>query len=370
MRPASLSSSGLPRGSTQLRCAGAQHPPARRFGKLDPDAFGAVSLDESSILKSFAGVTKRKLVEAFRHTPYRLAATATPAPNDVMELGNHAEFLGIMTSGEMLTRWFIADQSAMGTYRLKGHAVKGFWRWVASWARCAATPSDLGFSDEGYILPPLSQREHVVAADRSVDTGGALFRMPRSSATDLHRERRLTADARADCMASLVSAEADEIWAVWVDTDYEAEACREALPGIVEVHGQMREEEKAERLVAFSEGQVQRLLTKPKIAGFGLNLQVCARTGFLGMSYSFESYYQALRRFWRFGQDRPVDAHAVVADTELAALATVRAKAADHERMKIEMNRAMAEAMAPDGGLAAYLPAQPLRLPAFLTAGG
>jgi hypothetical protein len=175
-----------------------------RLGKFDPTVFGGVILDESSILKSFTGKTTKALIEAFARTPYRLCCTATPAPNDHMELGTHSEFLGVMRQNMMLQRWFIHDSMDTGTWRMKGHATTDFWSWVASWARCISKPSDIGLSDDGYVLPELDVRRHVIASDRSIDRGeekegqGRLFRMPDTSATSIHREKRMTTDVRAD----------------------------------------------------------------------------------------------------------------------------------------------------------------------------
>ena len=184
-----------------------------RLDRFDLDAFGGVVLDEASVIKNFTGVTTRRLIEAFARTPFRLSATATPAPNDHMELGQQAQFLGAMNSNEMLSRWFVTDQREMGRYRLKRAAVRPFWEWVASWARCVSKPSDLGFSDDGYVLPDLRVGRHVVHADRSADAGaerdgqGRLFRMPDLSATAIHREKRLTAQARAEQVAAMVALE-------------------------------------------------------------------------------------------------------------------------------------------------------------------
>ena len=343
-----------------------------RLEGVNPDLWGGVILDESSILKSFTGKTTRKLIEAFSRTPYRLAASATPAPNDHTELGQHSEFLGVMRAPEMLSRWFIADQTNAGRYRLKKPAVRPYWDWVASWARCVSKPSDLGFSDDGFELPPLNLQRHVVAADRSIDAGsektgqGLLFRIPDVSATSIHREKRLTSEARAARVAELVSAEPGEAWVIWVETDYDADAVMAVLPEAVEVRGSMSVERKEERLTAFTSGEVRILVTKPSIAGYGLNWQHCARMAFMGLSFSYESFYQAVRRCWRFRQLRPVDAHVVCADTEEAAWQVVSRKAGDHDTMKREMTAAMARAARHSAVLATYHPEQEARIPAWL----
>jgi superfamily II DNA or RNA helicase len=343
-----------------------------RLDRFDPADYAGVILDESSILKSFTGKTAQKLIESFASTRYRLAGTATPAPNDHTELGTHSAFLSVMRRQEMLMRWFTHDSANTAEWRLKGHAAAPFWDWVASWARCVSKPSDLGFSDDGFILPPLNLQQHIVRADRSVDAGeeddgqGRLFRMPNRSATAIHKEKRLTADARAEIVASLVSGNSTEPVCIWVDTDYEADAVKAAVPDAKEVRGSMPIDRKEETLDAFSKGELRILLTKPSIAGFGLNWQHCATTVFAGVNFSYESFYQAVRRFWRFGQKRAVAAHMVCADTELEIAAAVTRKAGDHDRMKREMAAAMKRAVL-SVSLDSYHPDQEARLPAWLS---
>nr|USU32949.1 DEAD/DEAH box helicase [Methylobacterium sp. OTU13CASTA1] len=343
-----------------------------RLERFDLDAFGGVILDESSIIKNYTGVTTRRLIEAFARTPFRLSATATPAPNDHMELGQQAQFLGAMNSNEMLSRWFVTDQQQMGRYRIKRAAVRPFWEWVSSWARCVSKPSDLGFPDEGYDLPELKTCRHVVYADREADAGqekdgqARLFRMPDLSATSIHREKRLTAQARAERIAAVVALEPGEAWVIWCDTDYEADALALAIPDAVEVRGSMRPEVKEERLDAFSQGRIRILISKPSVAGFGLNWQHCARMAFVGLSFSYEAYYQAVRRCWRFGQTRPVHVHVACADTEAAIGNVVARKANDHEAMKREMTAAMARASRTSAVLEDYRPALKTALPAWM----
>lgn len=345
-----------------------------RLDRFDADRFGGVILDESSILKSFTGKTTRRLIDAFAQTPFRLCCTATPAPNDHTELGTHAEFLGVMRREEMLPIWFINDTADTGTWRIKGHARANFWSWVASWARCVSKPSDLGFDDGAFALPELSINHHEVAADRMVDAGGEkggqgrLFRIPDTSATSIHAEKRLTIADRATHVARIVGAEPNEPWIVWVDTDYEADAIKAVLPDAVEVRGSMKPEEKEQRLVAFSEGRTRVLLTKSSIAGFGLNWQHCARQCFAGISFSYEAWYQAVRRSWRFGQTRPVHVHVVCADTERAIWTVVERKAGDHEAMKREMVAAMRRAMRAETSRKLYTPNQEATLPAWIGA--
>lgn len=341
--------------------------------------FAGAILDESSILKSFAGVTTRKLITAFSSTPYRLCCTATPAPNDHTELGTHAEFLGVMRRDEMLPRWFINDtMTASQHWRLKGHAVADFWRWVASWARCVSMPSDLGFDDGGYALPGIETFQHVVEADRTIDAGEEvrgkfigqhrLFRMPETSATSIHKEKRLTIDDRADLVAECIDSDPEEPWIVWCDTDYEAEAVIERIPGAEEVRGSHTLLQKEARLDAFTRGDLRVLVTKPSIAGYGLNWQHCARMAFAGLSFSYENYYQAVRRCWRFGQQREVEVHIAMADTEAAIKRVLDRKAGDHAAMKREMQRAMRFAHQAHQRKTSYQPQKEAALPAWLSA--
>lgn len=310
---------------------------------FDPGYFGGVILDESSILKSFMGTTKRRLIEMFARTPFRTAWTATPAPNDVMELGNHAEFLDVPGHNEMLARWFINDTMEAGAYRLKGHAEADFWRWVASWAVSLSKPSDLGYSDEGYELPPLRVHHEVVDVD--VVEGresGYLFRMPSLSAVGMHDEKRLTAEARAARVAELVRSKPGS-WVVWTDTNYEADALKAALPEASELRGDEPVSAKTAKIEAFADGRERIIITKPKIASLGLNWQHAANQAFVGLSYSYEAFYQAIRRSWRFGQANEVNAHVVAAETEGEILRAIQTKQREHETMKQAMVRAIAE---------------------------
>ena len=311
-----------------------------RLHLLDPDAFGSVSLDESGILKNFSGATTRALIAAFAGHRFRLCATATPAPNDHMELGTHAEFLGMMSSTEMLSRWFINDTStASQQWRLKGHAARHFWDWMATWARCADTPADLGYDAAQFILPELKVIRHAVSGDVRAPAG-VLF-VQELSATTMHDIKRQTADARAIAVAELVAAEPDEPWIVWVDTDYEADAMAARLPDAVEVRGSMNADKKELNLARFATCEARVIITKASVAGFGLNWQHCARMAFVGRSFSYEAWFQAVRRCWRFGQKRPVHVHLAVAEGEDQIGRVIDRKAADH----VTMQRAMAAAM-------------------------
>lgn len=315
-----------------------------RLQKLDPSTFGAVVLDESSILKSYGGKTRAMLQDAFSGTAYKLAATATPSPNDHTELGNHAEFLGIMRQQEMLSKWFINDTStASQEWRLKGHAASDFWQFMASFSRCATLPSDLGGDDDGYVLPPIVERIHTVAADRSENVAdGMLFRIPEMSATSFHAEKRLTLSDRCKMAAEL--ANHDKPVTVWCETNEESEMLSIMIDGAIEVHGSLDPDEKERRILGFLDGQYRVLVTKPKLAGFGLNLQHCAHAIFASISFSYEQHYQAKRRSHRFGQTQQVVNDIVLSDTEASILAVINEKAAKHAEMKQAMASAMKQA--------------------------
>lgn len=325
-----------------------------RLHLFDAQQFAGVVLDESSILKSFSGKTKQQLCQTFSQTPYRLACTATPAPNDYMELGNHAEFLGIMPQGQMLARWFINDTANTGDWRLKGHAVESFWEWVATWAVCASKPSDLGGDDTRYILPPLTQRVHVVQVERppNIETG-FLFGHAELSATNIHADKRATLEDRVAKAVEL--SQTGDHCLIWCESNAESEALAKAIPGAVEVVGSDDADKKAEAaewfcgykcickteecVCGFKSGG-RTLISKSSIFGFGLNFQHCNHVIFSSLSYSYESFYQAIRRTWRFGQKRPVHVDAIIADSEQGVWRTVKEKMDNHELMKSAMRAA------------------------------
>lgn len=340
-----------------------------RLDHLTVDSFGAVALDESSILKSMMGAKSKALRAQFAGHRWRMSATATPAPNDHMELGQQCEFLGVMPSADMLVRWFINDSADTGTWRLKGHAVADFWRWVASWARVAGHPRDLGDDMPGFDLPELRVIRHHV--ESGAEFTGSLFGPEDVSATNLHAIKRETAEVRARKVADLVEYTA-EPWVVWVDTDYEADALMRLIGetvDVAEVRGSHPVEWKERALSGFDDGTVRVLVTKPSICGFGLNWQHCANVAFMGRSFSYESWYQAVRRCWRFGQQRQVEVHLVVAEGEDQIGRVIDRKASDHVRMKAAMVAAMREAMqGPAAQRVAYNPTHEGRLPRWMVA--
>ena len=297
-----------------------------RMHRFDPSIFGGVVLDESSIIKHHDARTFSTLTAAFRETPFRLCATATPAPNDWTELGTHAEFLGICKRQEMLAEFFTHDGGDTSVWRLKGHARHVFWRWVCSWGALIRRPSDLGFDDGLYALPPLHMHEHTVGTE--MPTNGMLFASEAQTLSERRDARRQSlADRVADC-ASIVNADA-EPWVVWCDLNAEGDALRAAIPGAVEIRGADDADVKEQRLRDFAEGRIRVLISKPSICGFGLNWQHCARMAFVGVTDSFEAYYQAVRRSWRFGQKRDVHVHVFASSAEGAVVSNLRRKERD-----------------------------------------
>lgn len=313
-----------------------------RIHKFDLSRFVGVVLDESSILKSYTGKIKRQLCDSFRNTPFKLCCTATPAPNDLLELGNHCDFLNAMPSNEMIARWFVNDSMAAGSYRLKKHAARDYWRWVASWAISISKPSDLGYPDDGFELPPLEVTQHVVESDEMKAPPGMLFNAAAISATNLHAEKRCTANDRAIAVAEVVNA-STETFVCWCDTNYEADELTKLIPGCVEVRGADAIRQKEQRIDAFSRGDARVIVTKPDIAGHGLNWQHCHNQCFIGLSYSFEKFYQAVRRSWRYGQRSPVRVRVFQTEGEAAISSIVFSKQDAHSRMKSEMTDAMKE---------------------------
>jgi len=338
---------------------------------FDLSAFGGVILDESSILKSSTGHYRNELVRQCASIPFRLAATATPAPNDFMELGNHAEFLGIMSYTDMLSTFFVHDGGETQKWRLKGHAENDFWRWMASWAVMLRQPSDLGYADDGYALPPLNQVHHTVRPELFAGAEGLLLPAGGSTLQERIKARRESVGDRVAYAIALTPTDRPFVW--WCNLNAESEAVAKGIPDAVEVRGSDSEDEKERKLIAFSEGRIRVLVTKPSICGFGMNWQHCADTGFVGLNDSFEQVYQATRRFWRFGQTQPVNVHFIAADTEGAVVANLRRKEADADRMAAAMVRHMAGLSTrqingqvrdrPD-----YDPQQPMQIPSWLGA--
>lgn len=279
--------------------------------RFDPATLDAVVLDEASILKQSAGKTRTLLIEHFKGVPYRLACTATPAPNDPEELTNQAEFLGVMSRVNMLAAYFVHDQDG---WRPKGHARGPMFEWMATWALAVRRPSDMGYPDDDYVLPGLEIRSHLLPVE--IEQEGQLFATDLGGVGGRAEVRRSTLTARCETVAELVAAEPGEPWVLWCGLNDEADLLADLIPGAVNVKGSMSPEEKARELLAFADGDTRVLITKPSMAAFGLNWQHCARMAFVGLSDSYEAYYQAIRRCFRYGQHRVVEAHVVLSELE------------------------------------------------------
>lgn len=335
--------------------------------RFDAEAFGAVVLDESSILKSHDGKTRGRLIAQFQQTPMRLCCTATPAPNDIAELANHAEFLGILTRPEMLATFFVHDDDG---WRLKGHAREPFFRWLASWGMSLKRPSDLGYSDDGYDLPALSIEPVILPVEYTPP--GQLFFTELKGITDRTHVRRETLWTRAAAAADLVNADQGEPWLVWCGLNDESAALESLIIGAEVVQGSQSPDEKTDLLMGFTEGRIRVLVTKPSIAGHGMNWQHCRRMVFVGLGDSYEQYYQAIRRCWRYGQERPVTAYVVLTEPEEAIYQNVLRKEREAEMVGRELVKHVAAferaEIGHDRQHDVYEPAVSMRLPAWLGA--
>lgn len=318
---------------------------------FNPADFAGVAADESSILKSFDGARRGEITVFMRKVPYRLLDTATAAPNDYIELGTSSEALGYLGYMDMLNRFFKNDlnNSASGRmrgevikWRFKGHAEQPFWRWVCSWARALRKPSDLGFDDSRFILPPLNEREHLVEAKTIPE--GMLFALPAAGLKEQREERRRSMQERCEKVAQLVNGTGAPAL-VWCHLNEEGDTLEELIPDAVQVSGKDSDDAKEEKLMAFADGKARVLVTKPKIGAWGLNFQHCSHVTFFP-SHSFEQYYQGVRRCWRFGQDKPVTVDIITTEGERGVLKNLQRKAAQADTMfsslVAEMNAALA----------------------------
>lgn len=297
---------------------------------LDPSVFEAVVLDESSILKHVDSKTRQLVTGRFASIPKRLACTATPAPNDVAELCNHAEFLGMMSRREMLAAFFVHDEIG---WRLKGHASGPMYRWMSEWSVALRTPSDLGYDDTGYVLPELRITPEVV--DVEIQPDGQLFATDLGGIGGRSRVRRQTMSARIQRTADIVND--DHQWIVWCGMNDEANEVTALTKGAVNVHGSMAAQDKADIFEAFQDGAIRVLVTKPSIAGFGMNFQQCSRMVFVGIGDSYETYHQSIRRCYRFGQTEPVDVRIVVSALEQQIITNVQRKESEAAESMSEM---------------------------------
>jgi hypothetical protein len=343
-----------------------------RMDAFQFDRFAGLTLDESSILKALDGKTKQTIIDVSQPIPFRLACTATPAPNDYVELGNHAEFLGVMTRAEMLSMYFVHDGGSTQDWRIKGHAEADFWRWVCSWAVMLRRPSDLGYPDDGFVLPPLEIHEHVVAVDHTIARkAGMLFAMEAVTLQEQRAVRRGSIDERVALAASIC--DDGQQWLMWVGLNDEGDALTAAISGAVQVSGNDTPEHKIQAALDFQSGKVRVLVSKGSIFGFGLNFQNAHKMAFVGIGHSYEQFYQSVRREWRFGQQHPVDAHIIITETEGRVAANLKRKEADAKVMADAMLTHMrdiqsAEIKGTQRTMTGYDPAVPMVIPAWLTA--
>ncbi len=334
---------------------------------FDATEFICVILDESSILKSFNSKTKQLIIDKFQNTPYRFAFTATPSPNDYMELGNHSEFLGVMTRTEMLATYFVHDSGDTVKWRLKGHAESKFWEWLATWAVVMKTPADLGYESEGYDLPPLNIETIFVESPRDIET---LFPDFASTLSERREARKESLSKRVEKAAELVNS-SDEQWLVWCDFNAESEALARQIDMSVEVKGSDKPEHKERSAVDFANGDIKALVSKSSIYGFGMNWQNCHNIIFCGLSDSYEQFYQAVRRCWRFGQKNPVNVYVIISEREESVLMNIRRKQADADRMSENMVKLTSEIVKSEIKRTTritedYTPTEPIKLPEWM----
>ncbi len=300
---------------------------------FDDVKFDGIVLDESGILKSYAGKMRNAIIDRSQSIPFRLACSATPAPNDFMEIGNHAEFLGVMSYNEMLATFFVHDGGDTSKWRLKGHAETKFWKWLASWGCFLNTPSDLGYSDEGFVLPPLIDHQHIVESGPS---DGALFAFEARGLLERQSARKESINRRVEKCVEIVET-SNKPFLVWCNLNAEADALKRAIPGSVDVRGSDTQDHKERSMLEFAAGNIPVMISKPTVCGHGMNWQVCADTAFVGLSDSFEQIFQATRRFYRHGQSRSVNRHLIISEAEGAVLANIQRKESDFMRMISEM---------------------------------
>ena len=301
-----------------------------KLHKFDPDVFAGVVADESGIMKSFTGKIRNQMIEMWGNTPYKLSCTATPSPNDYEELGNQAEFLGISTRVEMLSMFFVNDTAHTGTWRLKGHAESKFWQWVCSWAIMIQKPSDIGYSDDGFILPPLKFHEHVITTQ--IKKSGTLFNFEASTLQERRQARKLSLEDRCQKAAEIINNHGGS-WLIWCGLNAESDLMHRLINNSVEVKGADKSEHKEQSLIRFANGEIDCLVSKVKIAGYGMNFQNCHNIMFVGLSDSFEDLYQAVRRCYRFGQQKQVNVHVVTHESEGAVVANIKRKEIKFQEM-------------------------------------
>lgn len=310
-----------------------------QIDNIDCSRFGGIVLDESSILKNFEGKTKKKIIESFAKTRYKLACTATPAPNDPTEIGNHSEFLNLLPRSEMLAMYFVHDAGDTGEWRLKGHAIKHFYQWISTWAIMLSKPSDIGFNSPDYHLPSLNFIENQIETELRFKDGKLLNDVS-ISATNFNAELRKTQKQRIDLVAQIANSN-DESFIIWIKHDEEGQLLKKMIVGSVEVKGSDPIETKKKNLIGFANGEFRVLITKAKIAQFGLNYQNCHNQIFASLDFSFESLYQAIRRSYRFGQKEQVNIYLITTDTMKNVIESINEKQKKFEMMKNYMSESI-----------------------------
>jgi hypothetical protein len=310
-----------------------------QLDNIDSSIYAGVVLDESSILKNFEGATKQLILDKFSSTPYKLACTATPSPNDPMELGNHSEFLDVMSRNQMLAMYFVHDGGETAKWRLKGHAVKSFYQFIGTWAIMLNKPQDIGFEMDGYALPKLNLiEEKIITPQRD---NGQLFNDVAISATNFNQELRNTKNERLNKVVEIVNSKPNENFIIWVKQNEEGEMLRKLLPDSIEVKGSDSNEWKRDKLLGFANNEFKVLITKTKIASFGMNFQNCQNQIFASLDFSFEGLYQAIRRSYRFGQDKEVNIYLITTDTMTNVIQSINQKQKQFELMQHEMEEAV-----------------------------
>ena len=337
-----------------------------KLAHFNPDDYAGIVLDESSILKGQTGAYRKALTEFATNIPYRLSCTATPSPNDFMELGTQCEFLGIMSQVEMLSMFFTHDGSETQKWRLKGWGASKFWDWLATWAVVISSPSDLGFDGSSYDLPPLSIEEVIIPSENK----NALFADVAMGLSAARQAKKSSVHARVRACADYVNS-LDEPCVVWAETNEEADLLESMIDGCVQVAGSTKEDKKIDYLIGFSEGKYQKLVTKSKIAGFGLNWQHACKMAFVGATYSFEQFYQAVRREWRFGQDKPVSVKVFMTEEETGIHSAMLVKMDNDKLMRQEMIKVMSDSMKKEitgasSEKAEYSPTGKASMPSFI----
>jgi hypothetical protein len=341
-----------------------------RLHKFDPTQFAGVVPDESSCIKHHDSKTSQQMIDTFRSTEFKLFCTATPAPNDWVEFGTHAEALGVCSRVEMLSEFFVHDGGETSVWHLKGHAKRAFWKWVSEWGALLRSPADLGFDGSMYVLPKLTVIDHLIKGDRK-PADGSFFTDPARSLMERRAARKESTDDRVAQCANIVNAEDHEPWVVWCDLNAESDALTRSIPGAIEVRGSMDIDDKEERVAAFASGKARVLVTKPSICGWGVNWQHCARQAFVGVTDSYEAQYQAVRRSWRFGQKRPVFVHRFFSDAETEVIDNLRRKETDADAMSEALSAetraiVMGEVLGMHGQTNKHDASQPVVIPSFI----